>query len=52
MSKWKKRVWPINDFWFLVSQLWIMCDNSGQRIIFRTGKYSQQPTTWKKRSLL
>jgi len=36
------------DLWYLITQLWILNTNDGDRIVFHTGNYSDYIVSWDK----
>lgn len=41
------RTWIVSDLWYLITQLWILCDNSWNRIRFHTWTfYSSNTQYW------
>lgn len=41
-----------SDLWHLLTQLWILCDNSGNRILFHTWIFYESPTTYNNRPVI
>lgn len=45
------RTWVQTDLGYLITQLGILCDNSGNRIVFHTGNYSPWETPYSTRTI-
>ena len=48
-SSYTWRIWTQSDLWHLLTQLWILCNNSWVRILFHTWTFYDSPTqyTWR-----
>lgn len=46
------RTWPQSDLWYLITQLWILCDNSWNRILFHTWIFYESPSTYNDRPII
>ncbi len=45
-SSYSVRNWVRSDLWYLVTQLWNLCNNSWDRILFHTGTFYATTTTY------
>ena len=46
------RQWIQSDLWYLITQLWILCDNSWNRIKFHTWTFYNTNTEYTTRSII
>ena len=41
-----------SDLWHLITQLWILCDNSGNRILFHTWIFYESPSPYNNKPII
>lgn len=51
-TSYNPRTWPQKDLWYLVTQLWILCNNSWNKIVFHTWIFYDSQTQWATRPII
>ena len=46
------RTWVVSDLWYLITQLWTLCNNSWVRILFHTWTFYSSTTPYTTRSII
>lgn len=46
------RTWVVSDLWYLITQLWTLCNNSWVRILFHTWTFYPSTTPYTTRPII